>query len=60
MMIWLMCWTTSFEEAELWPGSPKNCDFVFILLLSISVFICYLILIDLDFMLLLPVFVISL
>ena len=58
MMIWLMCWTTSFEEAEsLGRDRLKNCELVFILFLSLLVFVCYLIVIELDFVLSLSVFV---
>ena len=40
-----------------WPGSPKNCELVFILFLALSVFACYIIVIELDFSLSLSVFV---
>ena len=40
MMICLICWISSLEEAELHgQDCLKNCDFIFILMLSLSVFI---------------------
>ena len=40
MMIWLMCWISSLEKAQLHDQDHlKNCDFVFILMLSLSIFI---------------------
>ena len=46
MMICLICWISSLEEAELHGQDRlKNCDFIFILMLLLSVFIllffCY-------------------
>ena len=52
MMIWLMCQISSLEEAELHSQDRwKNFDFVYYSILSLSVFICYLISIKLDSML---------
>ena len=75
MRIWLMCWISSLEEAELHDYDRlKNCDFVLFLcyrfqfLLShcdrpeldvITFSFCYLMMIDLDSMLSLSVFAIS-
>jgi len=53
LMIWLMCWSSSFEEAELhgWDSLKTKLWFCLYSMLSLLVFICYLILIELYFML---------
>jgi len=57
MMIWLMWWNSSFEEAESLGRDQLKLWTRLYFVLSLLVFVCYLIVIELDFILLLLVFV---